>query len=392
MATPLSVLVSEAERRNPEISAAEHAWRAASYVPRQASALPDPHLVVQQLNVGSPRPFAGFSNDSFAYLGFGVSQDLPYPGKRDQRATIAEQEADSLRQHSEAIRRTVIAELKSAYYEIAYLQQTLPILESNGKVLQQIGNVAESRYSVGHGNQQDVLKAQLQRTKLLRDIALHHQQEGQFQGRLKQLLNRSQLSPDIVAEPLTLTPLTETPEEILDAARVQNPDLAAQNDRIERQETQVQLARSDSKPDFNLQGMYQHTSGQFRDYYMLTFGVRLPRREPQRAAVAEASEQLEQARQQYQAGLQATLAAAQEQLVTVRITEEQARIFSEGLIPQATASFRAGMAAYESDRQDFQTLLSSFLDVLDLDLEYRRTIADHQIARAEIERLAGVKP
>src|SRR5215472_3799204 len=71
---PLAKLMEEAERNNPQILAARHAWRAATQVPSQVSTLPDPQFTVQQLAVGSPRPFAGFSNSDFAYIGFGVSQ------------------------------------------------------------------------------------------------------------------------------------------------------------------------------------------------------------------------------------------------------------------------------------------------------------------------------
>ena len=58
---PLARLVQEAEKNNPQILAAGHAWRAATQVPSQASTLPDPQVTVQHLAVGSPRPFAGFS-------------------------------------------------------------------------------------------------------------------------------------------------------------------------------------------------------------------------------------------------------------------------------------------------------------------------------------------
>jgi len=71
-------------------------------------------------------------------------------------------------------------------------------------------------------------------------------------------------------------------------------------------------------------------------------------------------------------------------------SSEQLKIYSEGLIPQAAATFRSAMAAYQANRQGFQTLLSSFLDALDLDLQYQRELADHESALAQIEALTGV--
>jgi outer membrane protein, heavy metal efflux system len=69
---------------------------------------------------------------------------------------------------------------------------------------------------------------------------------------------------------------------------------------------------------------------------------------------------------------------------------EQLKIYKEGLIPQAAAELRSALAAYQANRQDFQTLFSSFLDVLDLDLQYQRELAEHETALAKIEALTGV--
>jgi cobalt-zinc-cadmium efflux system outer membrane protein len=80
-ATPLSELLAEAEKNNPQIAAARNGFEAAKQVPTQVSTLPDPQFTVQHFSVGSPRPFAGYTNSEFAYIGLGVSQDIPYPGK-----------------------------------------------------------------------------------------------------------------------------------------------------------------------------------------------------------------------------------------------------------------------------------------------------------------------
>src|SRR5258708_9463401 len=81
LTTPLSELLAEAEKNNPRIEAARQGWQAAKHVPTQVSTLPDPQFNLQHVSVGSPRPFAGYTNSDFAYLRLGVSQDIPYPGK-----------------------------------------------------------------------------------------------------------------------------------------------------------------------------------------------------------------------------------------------------------------------------------------------------------------------
>jgi outer membrane protein, heavy metal efflux system len=388
--TSLRHLIQEAEHNSPVIAASIHAWQAATNVPRQVSALPETEVTLQQFSVGSPRPFAGYTNSDFAYIGIGASQELPYPGKRPLRAKVAEFEANSLHEQSDSIRRDVIESLQHTYFQLAYIQHSLGTLLSSDQVLNQVEQAAEARYRVGEGTQEDVLKAQLQHTKILQEIAHHHEQEGQLEAQLKQLLNRPQESPDIATEPLSQTPVRFTAAELLDRTRQLNPDVRAKSEMVNRERAQVELAHKEFRPDFNVAYMYQNTDRKFRDYYMLTFSVRLPNRGRQKAELAEAEQNRERTKQELQAETQRVLAEVQEQYVMVQTSEKQLKIYTDGLIPQATATFQAGLAAYQSNKQDFESLLSSFLDVLNLELDYQDKLVDHESAVARLERLTGV--
>src|SRR5437660_3943777 len=262
MPTSLRELIQEAEQKNPQVAASFHAWQASRNVPKQASALPETQFSVQQFSVGSPRPFAGYSNSDFAYIGFGASQDIPYPGKRRLRARVAEHEADSMEAQTDSMRRTVVANLKMLYFHLAYIQQTLGVLQRSDALLTQVQEAAEARYRVGQGNQQDVLKAQLQHTKILQEIAHHHQEEGLLEAQIKQVLDRSQESAAIVAESLRVRSLPYAAAELLQRAREQNPDVHSKQASIRQQDTQVELAHKNFRPDFNVQYAYEHTGSQ----------------------------------------------------------------------------------------------------------------------------------
>jgi outer membrane protein TolC len=390
MPTSLHELVQEAEQKNPQIAASFHAWQASRNVPKQVAALPETQLSVQQFSVGSPRPFAGYTNSDFAYIGFGASQDIPYPGKRQLRAHVAEHEADSMEAQTDSMRRTVLGNLKTVYFRLAYIQQTLSVLQRSDALLTQVQEAAEARYRVGQGNQQDVLKAQLQHTKILQEIAHHHQEEGLLEAQIKQVLGRPQESADIVAETLTLRALPHSAAELLQRAREQNPDVRSKQASVRKQETQVELAHKNFRPDFNVQYNYQHTGSQARDYYMATFGIRLPNRGRQKAELAEAEQNQERARQELDAESQRVLSEVQQQYVRAKTSEERLKIYNDGLVPQSEATFQSALAAYQSNRQDFESLLSGFLDVLNLDLEYRNELVEHESALAELERLTGL--
>ena len=383
-------LVGEAQTNNPEIRAAEHGWKAASRAGKSAAALPDTQVSVQSFSVGSPRPFAGFSNSSFAYIGLGASQEIPYPGKRKLRSLVSEREADSLRGQHESIRRQVVEDLKSAYFQLSYLQQTLAVLQRHDKLLGDIEQIAESHYRVGQGSQQDVLKSQLQHTRILQEIAMHHRDAGQLQARLKQLLGRPQDSPDIVTEPLHLRLLSRTSSDLLRQVQEQNPRVQSRVAMVGRMDAQVDLARKNFRPDFTVQYMFERTGSSFPAYYMANLSINLPNRGRRRAELEQASEEREQAHEELAAEMQRQQAEIQGQYIVAQASAEQLKIYKEGLIPQSDSTFRAALAAYQSNKQDFGGLLSSFLDLLRLDLDYQRELATHESALARLESLTGV--
>ena len=388
---PLSTLLNEAAQNNPDILAARRAWQAAAQVPSQVSTRPDPEVTVQQFSVGSPRPFAGYSNSEFAYIGFGASQDLPFPGKLKLKGEAAEREAAIARQRWESVRRSILQQVKDTYFQIAYIQQTLGVIERNGRLLEQIEKIADARYRTGQGNQRDVLKAQLERTKLQRELVHHHEIMQTEQARLRKLLNHSVEWPDETPEMLVETPITVTIDDLLAKIRTENPEVAGQREAINRQSLQVEMARKDRYPDFSVQYMWQHTADQFRDYYVASFSARIPiyRRRKLNPEMTQAIEELNQSRREYESQVQSAFFEVRSQYIAAETASEMLKIYREGLIPQALASYQAGLAAYQTGRLDFESLLAGFMDVLNFDEEYWKALADRETALAKIEQLTG---
>jgi len=392
-AVKLADLLVEAEHNNPQIQAARHGWQAAQQISSQVSTLPDPQFVLQHLSVGSPRPFAGYTNSDFAYVGLGFSQDIPYPGKLWLRGEVAKKDADVSQQQYESVRRVVLTDLKTTYFQLAYLSKRQAILEGDRQLLQQVEQAANARYRSGMGNQQEIIQAQLQETKLFREITENELERGRAEAQLKQLLNRQQSSPDVETAELSQTTATYTYDQLLSAAKTNNPEIAGAQKMVEKQGLQVDLAKKDFYPDFNLQYMWQRTDPtQFRAYYMLTFGVRVPiyRKRKQQPELAQAQADQSRARSEYEMQSQHVAFELRQQYLDAEKSEELLKIYREGLLPQARAEVQAGLAAYQSNRLDFQALLNSFLDVLKLDEEYWQTLSQHETAFSQIEGITGL--
>lgn len=391
LSTPLATLVSEAQSSNAQISAADHAWKAATHLAQQVTTLPDPQFTVQSFSVGSPRPFAGFSNSDFAYIGFGASQQLPYSGKLRLKGEVANREADRQQTETSLVRSLITDQLKLSYLRLAYLNATLSILGRNDAVLKPLIETELSRYSLGQGSQAEVLKAQIEHTKILREVTMHHQEMGQLQAGLKELVHRSQSSPDIVPEQLSITPFQRRAEELQALVLVHNPAISMQTAGVHKQDAQLESAQREGKPDFNIGYMFQQTGGGYRDYYMLTVSMQLPRRKRVEAGVAEATESLERAKQELDSQVQQQLAEVQKQYVAVTNTEELLKEYTDGLLPQAQAVFHSEQTTYQSGKQAFAPVLSALLDELSFEHDYQQALLDHETALARLETLTGAQ-
>jgi outer membrane protein TolC len=237
--------------------------------------------------------------------------------------------------------------------------------------------------------QQDVLQAQVNRTKIVKEITMHHQEMGQVQAHLKGLLSRDQGSSDIVTEALIQTALKRTSDELLAVVRQNNPQIQVDASAIQAQDAHVASAKREGKPDFEVDYMYQNTDRKYRDYYMFTFDVRFPRKKRVNAEIAEAIEKRAESQQTLDAHLQQQLAEVKEGFVKVTSDEELLKEYREGLIPQSDAAYRATLSAYASNREPFVHVLSYFTDLLNLKLEYAETLEDHEVALAHLESLTG---
>ena len=351
--------------------------------------LPDPKFTYQQLSVGSPKPFAGYTNSDFAYIGVAASQDLPYPGKLRLRGEVAKRDAETKEAEVEITKASIADAVKAYYLQLAYLQQTLGILQQNEAILDRLIQDAMARYQVGQGMQQDVLQAQVNRTRIVKEITMHHQRMGQVQAHLKGLLNRDQDSQDIVTESLIETPLKQSSDELLAAIRRNNPQIQVDASSIQRRDAQLASAKREGKPDFEVGYMYQNTDRKYRDYYMFTFDVRFPRKKRVNAEIAEAAEKRAESQQTLDAHLQQQLAEVKEGYVRATSDEELLKEYREGLLPQSEAAYRATLSAYASNREQFIHVLPYFTDLLNLKLEYAETLEDHEAALAHIETLTG---
>jgi len=387
----LQSLIEEALAHSPLIFAARQHWQAETRMPIQESTLPDPQITAQSFSVGDPIPGNDLQTNNFAYFGYGASQDIPYPGKLRLRATVAEKEAQASREAYEAQQRQVIEQIDETYFNLFYLLRALDVLQQTYDELQRVEHITQAQYQVGMAQQQDVLKAQLQMTAILEETETTREQFGQGQADLKAILGREQDSPEIRLGEVKPTAFNIDDSELRELALTGSPVLKQAQALEAKSEQSLKLAHEDYIPDFSVGYMYQKTGARFPDYYMVTVGAKIPLYfwRKQTPAVEQAGLEKESSHAQTYATKLSILSQAQNQWIAIQTTQRVIKIYRDGLIPQAQATLKSALATYRVGKVDFQTLLSAEIEVLRLEQQYYRAIADHEIAIAKIRQIVG---
>src|SRR5215472_5602225 len=211
----LNDLIREALARNPEVLAAQKKYEAARQRPPQESSLPDPMLSLGYSSNGGPLPGQGLGTEPTSNIGFMVSQQIPYPGKRKLRGDIAAKEADAEFQQYLAIQLNVRSRTAQAFHRLHHAYAVLDILSEGKELLSQVIRVSEARYAAGKAAQQDILKAQTQLSILEARIAEKQQERNTSEAELNALLNRKPGTPMGVPGDSEAAPLLLSVEELL---------------------------------------------------------------------------------------------------------------------------------------------------------------------------------
>ena len=387
--TPLSDAVAEAENNNTQIAAADHAWHASAHVAQLVTALADSQSTSRSVSLGGPKPIAILNSSILSETN--GSQKLPYPGELRPWSEVARREAETQKAQIDIYRSNIADQVKTIYLRLAYLYQMYDLDDRGAADFAALIETELSRYSLGMGSQAEVLQAQLERTKLLRETTLQHEEVGGLQSTLKALLHRPPDSPDIIPESIAVTSLKRASDELLVKAASQSPTLNADSRMIEAQRAQLDAVRADTNSDFGFGYTFPQGGESYRDGYVLSFNMRLPRGKYLDSQIAAASEKLESAHAQASEDRLRQLSEVQKEYVVVINSEALMRECKEGLIPQSKAVYQSKLAGYQSDREKFSAVIQAFLDELTFEDDYLQALLDHETALAHLETLTGEK-
>ncbi|WP_026841880.1 TolC family protein [Citrifermentans bremense] len=389
----LSSLVETALANNPELKSSAARWQMYKNRAVQAGALEDPMLMFKIQNGIVTDPLS-FTADSMTQKVIGISQQLPFAGKRKLKEEIASKEAETYRWSIEERKLELTRMVKEAYYQIYFTDKSLGILDKNIKIIDDFITLAQTKYSVGQGAQQDIYKALLERSRMLDMKITLEQQRRSLEANLNSLLNRPQSTPVGRVADFKLAPLSQTPEQLWEAAEANRPQLKALRAQIEKGRAGHELARKESYPDFNVSFEYMQRQKAMgsdgSDMYSLGVTFNLPiQKERRQAMVAESSSEITMAGEEL-AGVKNTITAGiADLLAQLDRRKKLVDLYSSGIIPQASESLESAVIGYRVNKVDFLTLLDNRVTLFNYEREYYDSMADYQMKLAQLEALIG---
>lgn len=386
----LDELVSEALANNPEIRAAQKRYEAARQRPSQVSSLPDPVFSPGYTSSGNPLPGAQLGVSPNSSIGFMVTQEFPYPGKRALRGEISGKEAEAEFQRYQQAELGVVSRLKQAYYALSYSYSAIRVLDRNRSLLDKLLKITEARYSVGRAAQQDVFKTQTE-ISIVEGRLVELQREQRVRvADINALLNRK--PGRALGQPPELEPkeFVRSLDELYALASRQAPMLSRDQKMIERSELAVNLAHKDYFPDFTVSGGY-FNQGSTSPMYQLRVDITLPAyyRRKQRAALTEQVATAAEARKTYDATNQNLHFAIQDEFLLANASWKLLQLYSKTTVPDASLALESSLSSYESGTVDFLSVLTNYIAILDYEIRYYEEIQNYYMALSRLEEMTG---
>jgi outer membrane protein, heavy metal efflux system len=387
----LKVLVEEALEQNPEIIAMRRSFDMMRARIPQANALPEPMLSYGYAGNAPIPPFDIQKGDPSSARMLSFTQEVPYPGKLALKGKMANVAAEAEYWVYEQTRLNVVAEVKDAYFDLYFIHKAIETVTKNKELLEKFAKIAEASYSVGKGIQQDVLKAQVEISKLIDQLTVLEQRKQTTEARLNSLLFREPETAIGKPEEVKSRDFSYSLAQLNDIAFTNYPALKTQRRKIDREQYGIELAKKDFYPDFTVGFTYFNRPG-MPEMYGVNVGVKLPLYfwQKQRPAVAEASASAAAERQRLENTTTLLFFRIKDRYLAVTTAQRLVNLYGTTIIPQSSLSLESAIAGYEVGKVDFLTLLDNLVTLRNYELSYYEQLSNVERSIAALEPLVGV--
>jgi len=385
----LETILRVALERNRDVAESEARARASDARSQAASRLPDLEAKYEQWGVPLARPYA--LNEANTLM-FGVRQTFPAWGTLDARGRAAAEDAGSAADTLRARRQDIAAQVRRTYAVYYRSDQELRLHLEHAGLTSRIVELARLNQRTGHGTVQDVLRLELELTRVHTDVARIEREQRSSRALLNALMDRPTDAPLGPPEDLVVVPASDVAvlERGVDANR---PEINAAGRAVRRSEALLDAARRSARYPQLMVGLdywYMPTFPDFQHAYGAMVAINLPWLSGRRHDEEREAEQTVIAEQR---ALESAQVAVRYELRDAAARVDSAKqsftIVDQDLLAQARKSLEAAQADYAGGRGDAATILDALRSYLQVRIERVRALAELASSQADLERAAG---
>ncbi|MCR4308904.1 MAG: TolC family protein [Deltaproteobacteria bacterium] len=360
----------------------------------RAGALDDPKGWVAITNV--PIRTWSFREEDMTGKEIGLSQMIPYPGKRAHAARIVEKEKEQAEFDLAEMRNMLRADVKMAYAELSTVRAQAEVVRQLRAVLDQVVQVSTDMLAVGKGRQPDVLRGQVEFQKMREMLLMLENREKVLSIRLNTIAALPPEEPVPALDNLAEFSPGYNVEDLRAIYRAERPARQAVQARIGKGTLGVLHAEHEYKPDFEVSTSYMQRDampdGTKRpDMFSAMVSMTLPiwRKEKIEPGIRAMAAEKEMAIRDEETLDAEAANAIGGSLASLSNFAAVAKLYRTTLIPQAEQSVHSNLEAYQVAKIDFPMLMDSLMAVLNFRKEYLGMVGELHMTKARLEAAVG---
>ena len=352
--------------------------------------LMDPKLQVGLVNM--PTDTFDFDQENMTQFKVGIVQQFPSGDSLNIKQQKTQKQSELLLSKISDRKLSIIKQVRLTYFEIYYWEKAKKTIKQNKRFFSQLVEIVQSMFSVGRNNQHDLIRAQLELSRLDDRLVKITQKINIQRSKLSRWIGAKNSAQNLSTElPVLTIPVLSEDFETLSELFYSHPKILEIDKKLEISRKDIELVKESYKPGWALNVGYGYrdnmpNGGSRADFLSAGVSIDLPlftanRQDKKLLAKEHSYQSLKDTRVEMLRQLVANLqqeAANEEQL------QNRHQLYNNILLPQSKQQTQASLLAYQSDRGDFADVMRAYIDDLNVKLDERRIAVDHLQSKSKI--------
>ncbi|WP_299004338.1 TolC family protein [uncultured Shewanella sp.] len=390
-----------AQKNDPWITGNLHQQQAIVSKSKFAGTLPDPTISLNMANL--PVNSFDLGQEAMTQLKMGISQSFSRGDTlslKERQLAIQSEAYPFLREDRRA---KVAVAVGSLWLDIYQIEQSIRLIHENHALFEQLVDITQASYSsaIGRTAQKDIIRAQLELTRLNERVDTLKQQEYRLKGQLAQWL--SDLSnpeearllsnhavqgkgpnieignrlPNIKLHhsELFISGKTVSSETLMPFLAL-HPSIMAVDKKISATKTGIAIANQKYKPQWGVNASYGYraddSAGESRSDFMsvgVSFDLPIFTANRQDQEVKAAVSDTEAAKTDKMLLLKDLLGIYMSDTGRLYSVDQRLNLYTDKLLPQVNDEAEASLTAYTNDEGDFSDVVRARISVLNAEID-----------------------